>query len=203
VKSLVLLVALTATARADDVSEKVDEGDTRATAGDTSGAIADYQQALALDPDRLAIYDKAIPLWIASEDWTDARAWLEKATLRQPRYAAGWYALGYVYRRTGHVAAAVGAYQEYTALRPDDAAGWFGLGVADELADDREPAATAYRRYLSLETDTARASYREKARAAIERLTPVPVNWADALDAIVTGRATLAAWAVFVKGSTP
>jgi tetratricopeptide (TPR) repeat protein len=191
---LAMIVCTAAVARADETGELVVEGDVRAAAGDVSGALARYQKALAQDPDRLDVYDKAVPLWIAAEDWTDATTWLEKATLREPRYAAGWYALGYVYRRTGRIAAAVGAYQEYVALRPQDAAGRFGLAVAAEIAGDRAAALASYRRYLAMEHDASRSGYRAEARIAIERLTPAPATWAEALDAIVTGRATLSAW---------
>lgn len=192
-----MLVAVATPARADDARELVDEGDALAAAGDAKAALAEYQKALALDPDRRAVYDKAIPLWIAGEDWPDATTWLEKATLRDPRYAQAWYALAYVYRRTARVAAAVGAYEEYVMLRPDDAAGRLGLAIADEMADDRDGALAAYRRYLRLETDPARATYRAQARAAIERLTPAPATWSDAASSIITGRATLAAWIRF------
>jgi tetratricopeptide (TPR) repeat protein len=199
--ALVLLVTVASTtAHADEVTEIVDEADVRAAAGDTRGALERYQKALAIDPDRLEIYDKAVPLWIESEAWANAAAWLEKATLREPSYASGWYALGYVYRRTGRVTAAVLAYQEFVALRPRDAAGHWGLAISEELADD--PAAVrSYRRYLALETDPERAAYRAKAREAIERLTPAPATWSEALRAIATGRATRAAWARFTVSS--
>ncbi len=192
--ALVLAVVLAAApAHADEVGTLVTEADVRAAAGDNRGALERYEKALAIDPDRLEIYGKAVPLWIAEEAWADAAAWLEKATLRDPAYADGWYALGYVYRRTGKIAAAVLAYREFVALRPDDAAGRWGLAVSEELAD--EPgAAASYRRYRALERDPDRAAYRVKAREAIERLTPAPTTWSEAIRAIATGRATFSAW---------
>lgn len=192
-----LLVAV-APARADEIGVIVAEGDRLAAAGDADGALAAYEKALARDPDRLAIYDRATPLWIGQKRWTAAMTWLEKATLRVPQYAAGWYALGYVYRRTGRVVAAVLAYEAYAALRPGDAAGRFGLAVARELGDQPDAALRDYRRYLALETDAARSGYRTAARAAIERLTPAPASWAAAWTAVLTGRATLASWRTFV-----
>ncbi len=200
VAAMVLAVSMIAArpAHADEVTALIAAGDAEVAAGDPRGALTLYVKALTRDPDRLEAYDRATPLWIAAQAWDDARAWLEKATLRQPRYAAGWYALGYVYRRTGRHAAAVGAYQEYTVLRPGDAAGRFGLAVALELADQRDAAARAYRRYLASERDPARAAYRAQARAALDRLVVVPTTWRGALLAIVTGEATAAAWPVFV-----
>ena len=199
---LLLIVAVLAATRgpahADEVGSIVAEGDLLAAAGDDDGALRAYEKALARDPDRLAIYDRATPLWIGHERWTAATAWLEKATLREPRYAAGWYALGYVYRRTGRVAAAVLAYEAYLALRPGDAAGRFGLPVARELDDQPEAALADSRRYLAIETDPARDGYRAQARAAIERLTPEPASWDAALVAVLTGRATVGAWRAFV-----
>ncbi|MCB9561711.1 MAG: tetratricopeptide repeat protein [Kofleriaceae bacterium] len=183
-------------ARADEVAELIAEGDARAAAGDRRGALDAYEDALRRDADRRVVYDRATPLWIAEGAWADGVAWLEKATLRQPRYAAGWYALGYLYRRTGQIAAAVGAYQEFLALRPGDPSGTFGLAIALELADRPTDAARAYRRYLAVERDPARDPYRAQARAAIDRLVPAPANWRDALHAVVTGGATFAAWPV-------
>jgi predicted Zn-dependent protease len=205
VKYLVVAAVLCAAtaARADEVDELIAQGDVRAAAGDADGALVRYEKALAIDPDRLAVYDRAIPLWVAGEEWADAMTWLEKATLRDPHYAAGWYALGYVYRRTGRIAAAVLAYAEFVALRPDDSAGRFGLAVSHELADDGAAAIRAYRRYLALEQDPARAAYRAEARAAIERLTPAPASWTDALREIATGRATMAAWRYFSGSPSP
>ncbi len=196
VAALVATTAAAAPARADEVTALIAEGDALAGAGEPAAALARYEKALARDPDRLAAYDRATPLWIAAQAWDVATTWLEKATLRQPRYAAGWYALGYVYRRTGRAGAAVGAYQEYVVLRPDDAAGVLGLAIAHELAGEADDAARAYRRYLARERDPARAAYRAQAREALARVVPPPPTARAAALAIVTGEATWAAWAV-------
>lgn len=196
---VVALLLAPAPAHADEIGAIVAEGDLLAAAGDADGALAKYEKALTRDPDRLAIYDRATPLWIGAERWSVAIAWLEKATLREPDYAAGWYALGYLYRRTGRVAAAVLAYEEYAALRPNDAAGRFGLAVAREVADQPEAALADYRRYLAIELDASRATYRAQARAAIERLSPAAASWQAALTAVLTGRATVAGWRAFAK----
>ena len=146
-----------------------------AAPGDEAGALRPYEKALGRDPTEGGLRPGARV--DRGERWTAAIAWLEKATLREPRYAAGWYALGYVYRRTGRVAAAVLAYEAYVALRPGDAAGRFGLAVARELDDQLDAAVADYRRYLASEADPARSSYRAQARTAIDRLTPAPASW--------------------------
>jgi tetratricopeptide (TPR) repeat protein len=186
-------------AHADEVGALVAEGDALAAKGDDAGALRRYVKALVKDPDRLDVYDRATPLWIAAQAWDDAIAWLEKATLRQPRYAGGWYALGYVYRRTGRNAAAVGAYEEYLVLRPKDLDGQFGLAVSLELSDQRDAAIRAYRRYLARERDPKRAAYRAQAREALTRLVPVPATWRASLLAVVTGEATIDVWRVLAE----
>lgn len=166
------------------------EGDALAAAGDRDGALARYREAIAEDPDLMAAYDHAVPLWFETQRWAEAARYLERATTRHPEWAYGWYSLGYVYRKTGQLEAAVMAYEECAAMRPTEADPWYGLAVSHELSGDVTNAVRAWRRYLVLERDDAKAAYRAEARRAVDRLLGPPRGWGDAfVRAVVDGGA--------------
>jgi tetratricopeptide (TPR) repeat protein len=169
------------------------EGDALAAAGDRDGALARYRAAISEDPDLLPAYDHAVVLWFETQRWAEAVRYLERATTRHPEWAHGWYSLGFVYRKTGQLEAAIFAYEECAAMRPGDADPWYGLAVARELSGDLTGAMRAWRRYVALEVDPAKAAYRAEARRAIDRLLGPPRDWTDAfVRALVDGGA--AAW---------
>jgi protein O-GlcNAc transferase len=189
------VIALAAPARAGrpEALVMLAEGDALAAAGDRDGALARYRVAIGEDPDLLTIYDHAVPLWIDAQRWDEAMRYLERATMRHPDWAHGWYTLGFLYRKTNKLMAAVLAYQECAALRPGDASPWYGLAVAHELLGDGPSAVRAWRRYRALERDPARAAYRGEATRAVDRLLgPPPSVAAAARRALVDGGA--AAW---------
>jgi len=161
--------------------ELVAEGDALAAAGDRDGALARYRAAVVEDPDLIVAYDHAVPLWFATQRWDEAGRYLERATVRHPEWPGGWYALGFVYRKTNRADAAVAAYQEYAALRPGEAAPWYGLAASFEMAGDVTNAVRAWRRYRALERDADRALYRAEAERAIDRLLGPPHGWRDAM----------------------
>jgi tetratricopeptide (TPR) repeat protein len=189
------LTALAAPARAGRPEALVllAEGDALAAAGDRDGALGRYRVAIGEDPDLLTIYDHAVPLWIEAQRWDEATRYLERATVRHPDWAHGWYTLGFLYRKTSKPMAAALAYQECAALRPGDASPWYGLAVAHEMLGDGPSAVRAWRRYRKLERDPERASYRAEASRAIDRLLGPPATAAAAARrALVDGGA--AAW---------
>jgi len=194
--ALVVLALMGGVARADRPTARalMEEGDLHATAGDRDGALERYRKAIDADPDLLAAYDKAIPLWLDGKRWTEAARYLERATVRNPGFAHAWYALGYVYREERRFDAAIGAYQESTALQAGEAAPWFGLAAAYEGARRVPDAVHAYRTYRRLERDPARAAFRRDARAAIARLLGPPADVSDAVLRLVLDGGERAAW---------
>jgi tetratricopeptide (TPR) repeat protein len=159
----------------------VEQGDERAAAGELDAAVALYQRALAADADYLPAYEAAAPLWFSRGEHERAARELERATLRHPRFAFGWYALAYAYRRLDRPALAITAYESFLALRPRDAAGHYGLAVASLQAGRAETARRAFERYLELETDPARASFVARARRELAALESPGVCAAAAL----------------------
>lgn len=183
------LVAVSGLARADAEGRRLlDEGDALAAHGDRAGALAKYEDAIRADPDVLAGYERATPLWIASDALDAATRFLERGAARHPEWPSVWYSLAYVYRRQHRRAAALAAYDEYVRLRPDDPAPYYGIAVLAEDAGDAAGAVTAYRRYRALERDPGRADFRRQAQRAIARLAPWERRWqAQAIRLLVDG----------------
>ena len=124
---------------------------------------------MGTDPDYLASYELAIPIWIRLGKLKFAQSKLETLTLRCPECAFAWYALGALYRKSGRFDLAVLAYEIYLSKRPSEPDAYFGLGMAlGALQDPRTP--TVLRRYLSLETRVDREGYRLQARRLLDIL---------------------------------
>ncbi len=198
---IAMVVCVSGAARADRPNARalVEDGDLHASAGDKDGALDRYVKAIDADPDMLEAYTKAIPLWLEVKRWDEGAKYLERATARHPDFAAGWYALGYVYRQQHRWDAAIAAYQESTALQAGDAAPWFGLAASYDGAGRGADAVRAYRRYRGLERDPARAQFRADARAAIGRLLGPPADWRDAALRLVLDGADRTALATAAK----
>jgi Flp pilus assembly protein TadD len=128
------------------------------------------ERAIAEDPDYLPAYDSATGLWLRNGHFQPLIERLARVTLRHPRYASGWYALGFAYRRTSRHDLAILCYQAYLELRPNEPDPYFGIAMSHlELGND-EAAATALERYLELERRPARAEFTAEARRELARL---------------------------------
>lgn len=193
-----MLIALAATAGANPyrARELVAEGHAEK---DVEVALALFERAMDEHIDALDAYEAAIPLWIETGRLAEMRRRLERITLRHPRFAPAWYALGYAYRQAGRAELAVLAYRSYVSLRPGEASAYFGLAMAYKSSGEPDRAERAFRRYLRMETDSARAAYVEQAQAellaiavrrlvltAIGRVGPLPSGGASATPASST-----------------
>ncbi|HUH02621.1 MAG TPA: tetratricopeptide repeat protein [Kofleriaceae bacterium] len=177
-RMLVVVMALAEIAGANPyrARELVAEG--RAESDD-GRALAHFEQAIDQDVDALEAYEAAIPLWIRTGQLAAMRRRLERVTLRHPRFAPAWYALGYAYRQAGRPELAVLAYRSYVSLRPGEAAPYFGLAMAYKSIGRPTRAERTFLRYLRLERDPAQAAFVDQARAevlvlALRRLGLVP-----------------------------
>ncbi len=133
-------------------------------------ALEKFVAAINRDPDYIAAYDAAVPLWLAAGDIEALTGHLERATTRQRDYAFGWYTLGYAYRRTGRFELSVIAYEVYIALRPHDPDPRFGLALSLIELNTRRRAVLELQRYLKLEKRPERRPYVERARELVVSL---------------------------------
>ncbi len=138
------------------------EGQNFVDAGRVELALSRFEEAMKSDPDYLASYELAIPIWMRLGRLGVARTKLETLTLRCTDCAFAWYALGAIYRKSGRFDLAVLSYEIYLRLRPSEPDAYFGLAMAlGALKDPR--ASSVLRRYLALETRANRAAYRKQA----------------------------------------
>jgi tetratricopeptide (TPR) repeat protein len=165
-----LLVATPARADRAVARARVEEARARLAAGDRATALSRLEEAIAHDPDYLPAYDAAIQLWLAGGAYPRMVARLSWVTLRHPDYLAGWYALGYAYRKLGKADLAIACYETYIAARADDPDPHFGLAMAALDRNEGDRAIEALVRYLALERRPDHAEYVARARAELVRL---------------------------------
>ncbi len=140
----------------------VRQGTISAENGQAEEALSFYQRAIRSDPDYVQSYELALPLWLRAGHEAEARKHLELLTLRCPRCAFAWYALGALYRRDQRYDLALLAYDAYLGSRPRDLDGHFGLAMALVALKDPRALGTL-ERYLELEHRPERRAYREQA----------------------------------------
>ncbi|MCP4449773.1 MAG: tetratricopeptide repeat protein [Myxococcales bacterium] len=132
-----------------------------ASRGDAAEALRYYQRAIASDHDYARSYELALPLWLQSGEESRARKELENLTLRCPKCAFAWYALGTLYRRAQRFDLSVLAYEAYLGRRPGDPDAVFGMAMALVALKDPRAHATL-ERYVALEKRPERSKYRER-----------------------------------------
>jgi predicted Zn-dependent protease len=173
-----VIALLPAVAHADRATARAryEAGRELAAAGDASGALERYQQALVEDPDYLPAVDAAAEAWVAAGDLERVVAALTRVTARHPSHASAWYSLAYAYRRSGKPALAIDCYQIYAGLRVGDPDPHFGIAMAALDLGDHAQAIAALRRYLRLEHRPERADFVARARAELSRLGVDPAE---------------------------
>lgn len=187
---LAAVVAVPRTAGADRAVARalVEEGHRLMDAGASDKALNRFERAMAEDADYLPAYDAAIGLWLQGGRLAILIERLAQVTLRHPRYAAGWYALGVAYRRSERHSLAILCYETYLELRPGDPDPHFGAAMSHIALGDRVRATASLERYLELERRAERAEFIDRARLELARLREEELAAAPAELAVRLGR---------------
>jgi len=115
-------------------------GQRRQSLGNTDGAIAEYREALRLNPDyALAHYNLGLALRYKG-DLDGAIAEFRNATRLQPDYAPAHYGLGLALRYKGDLDGAIAEFRTAIRLQRDYAPAHHGLGGALEMKGDHSAA---------------------------------------------------------------
>jgi tetratricopeptide (TPR) repeat protein len=135
--------ALAAAPSPEAVSRK-DQGDARREAGDNTGALAAYREALQLSPDYIEAWEEIGKLYFAAKKFGEAGDAFQRAVDIDASYSNNWFNLALARRRAGDLARSRDAFRRYLALKPDDADGRLRLADVLRALDDREGATREY-----------------------------------------------------------
>jgi tetratricopeptide (TPR) repeat protein len=123
--------------------------------GDDERAIADYDQAIALQPDyALAYYNRGVA-YADKGDLDHAIADYDQAIALQPDYAVAYSSRGVAYHHKGDLDHAIANYDQAIALKPDYAEAYYNRGVAYRAKGDLDHAIADYDQAIALKPDYA------------------------------------------------
>ena len=114
--------AAQAKAAPNDVDALVALGDAYAAIWDHRSAIAIYDKAIAVAPDRAVLYQQRGHRRLSNRDVAGAAADLEKAVAMDPSLAGAWYYLGLTHYLAGRFDRAASCYEKNIAIGKDDLA---------------------------------------------------------------------------------
>ncbi|HSM93780.1 MAG TPA: tetratricopeptide repeat protein, partial [Anaeromyxobacteraceae bacterium] len=182
--ALALLVAATpalAAAPSPEASTRKAQGDARRDAGDNTGALAAYREALQASPDYVEAWEEIGKLYFGAKSFREAADAFQHAVDVDATYANNWFNLALSSRRAGELARARDAFRRYLGLKPDDADARLRLADVLRALGEREPALREYQAVAeAADARKAEPALGERARAAIGQLraegaAPAPV----------------------------
>jgi Flp pilus assembly protein TadD len=178
----------------------------RNSKGDHDGAIADYTEAIALDPkdhsaysNRAAIHEKKFDTDSAIADYTKAIELFSKVF---PAGAPGYHwARGKAYSENGDYERAIADYDKAIAQAPSQPHFYNGRGVAHQLKGDLDRAIADYDKALALDPkDTKAAANRQ---LAVDKKRAQQLATAGANNAAAPAAATATLTPATASGTTP
>jgi tetratricopeptide (TPR) repeat protein len=135
--------------------------------GDTDSAIADYGQAIELDPENPDTYNERGDAWYDKGELDRAIADYGEAIRLNPEDATGYDNRGVAYNDKGDYDSAIADFGRAIDLDPDDAAAHNGRGDAYSEKGDYERAIADYSEAIRAEPEGA-AAYTNRGLAYIE-----------------------------------
>ena len=143
-----------------------DRGSAYINVGEYDDAIADYDRAIALDPNYAAAYNNRGVARAHKGDYDSAIADYDRTIALDPNYAAAYDNRGTVKAHKGDYDGAIADYDRAIALDPDYAAAYDNRGTAKAHKSDYDGAIADYDRAIALDSnDTAAYNNRGLAKA--------------------------------------
>jgi tetratricopeptide (TPR) repeat protein len=133
-------------------------GDAHLAVGYIHDAIANYEQALRLRPERGEAYNNLGVAWLYLGELDKGIECLRAAIDLTPPSALTYNNLGFALKKQGNLAEAIAAFEQAVRLRPDHAEYTGNLAVTFHENGELDQAVAAYRETLRLEPNNARAS---------------------------------------------
>jgi tetratricopeptide (TPR) repeat protein len=131
-------------------------GDAEGLLDETDGALASYEKAAALEPQKRAVRAKIASLWVRKGDLAKARALLEAledqpAVVESADFTEALSSLGHALIAAGEAEQGLAVFRKATVLSPDNPAAWLNLGGAHFALGDYDAALEAFQRSVSLD----------------------------------------------------
>jgi tetratricopeptide (TPR) repeat protein len=141
-----------------------ERGRARRAAGDSAGAVADFDTAIALDRTNAAAYSERGSVRHEAGDLNAALADYTAAIRALPRYASAYYNRGVAWQAKGNLDAAASDYGEAIRLNPRDPRPRNNRGVVRAAQGDVDGALADYTEALRIDADFV-LPYLNRARA--------------------------------------
>ncbi|MFQ6058738.1 MAG: tetratricopeptide repeat protein [Anaerolineae bacterium] len=127
--------------------------------GDYDRAIADYDQAIQLEPDLAIAYSNRGVAYIAKGDYDRAIANFDQAVKLDPEYAVAYYNRGVAYDHKGDHDRAIVDHDQAIKLDPNNAVAYYNRGVAYHGKDDYDRAIADCDQAIKLDPNNAVAYF--------------------------------------------
>jgi len=139
--------------------------------GEYDKAIADYTEAIKLDPGYALAYGNRGFAWNEKGEYDKAIVDYTEAIKLDPGYAAAYNNRGFAWGKKGEYDKAIADYTEAIKLDPGFTAAYTNRGMAHEEIGNIEAARTDYKRALSLPANYSNGKWaHDTARSRLERL---------------------------------
>jgi tetratricopeptide (TPR) repeat protein len=153
-----------------DAEAYIVRGNAKYNLGDKQGAIADYNQAIKLQPDDATAYYNRGVVKYNSGDKQGAIADYNQAIKLQPDYADAYYNRGLAKKNLGDKQGAIADYNQAIKLQPDYAAAYNGRGNAKYNLGDKQGAIADYKEAAKLYQQQNKTNYYQDALNGVKAL---------------------------------
>jgi tetratricopeptide (TPR) repeat protein len=190
---LILIAATAAVSAAEgDGGTLMAQGDALMNAEDYTGALAAYEQAIALDTKNASAWNGKADALNRAGNFTAALAASDTAIALDPRSVRGWINRGYILYNLGRYDDELKAYETAISIEPENADAWFNKGYALAGMKRYDEAIAAFDRVKELRPDYPKL---EANRRIAEQLRDAAAPWYIRSAPLIAGIAVLVALA--------
>ncbi len=129
------------------------EGVNKYEAGNYEGAVEDFNQAIALDPQNALAYNKRGDAYYRLGDYEQAQADSSQAILLNPQDVNAYFDRGFAFYGLGKYKKAIADYNQAIKLNSKDAYAYYGRGLARAQSKDNKGAIEDFSKAITLKPE--------------------------------------------------